>query len=1003
MNDSTAFEIAGPFTANPNAQFAAYVTRGLFRGGQHIVGMVALNQPEQLDILSKNFQVLFEYTLEFAEQNLAEWREIPCYTLILQSESEPSSHDTNLTTSHAFIRTHHTKETDLSKIAEEILSSMYLTFSKQHGTDKYVINKSEDFSHPGIYSYRIQKAGSDIGFHVTTRNGNLEDNLFDVLVDMDPELVKFDRDMYYTEVVALLQKSPLDAKDGLNLFRSYYYYILLGDQLSSNDVKEIVSLGIAVAMALMQSELFDYAEWAADSAAQHAENADLYSEALLAHRFAGIASEALGRIQNTRTHYERGLTYLDKVQDVKEQALFHMSYGISLVVLLSHCEAERVDLANRSNHLLAEILQSAEQQLKIAQELLQKLVDESIPRNLCAIELDLIRIEDLKGQHESALTKIEELLTSKRFIPIPRFVASAIIYRLAICKKLMEQDQHWKSTYHTALNDAALAFDKLTAIPKDRFCLFNSLMGEELLDVGQVEDAIQAFQQAYNIQMEYAKGVVRPPQPEALYGGLLAIDVTGKLQQALLTQAEKQTTTAAPHPILQAFLLADDAKVRYFKRDLAFLAFKSTTAISPLLFEKGDYLRQALAKGSLDHRILLADYNWYLNYDIPSSPEAKQLLPDDSPLTIEDVQRVLSSETKKMALLSLYATPKVTFVYLFDRLGEPPKHFRLDISLEQLNNIVLGLQTGIRGNALYPRINPHKPEKSHKFFAPFLRLSEQFAPVLPYLQNIDLVLVSPHSIWHNLPLHALLLPPLWEKGLSSGLQYIPGIRLYELLEKREVADGPSRSKHRGLTTAYEASNPVDKFAQAHQEFESIFRQLDGTLYASFGPQATDKQFFNDTGYVGMHHILAHGQYQQDHNPLDASLLVSDTEGVPLLNQQGEVVHGALVTASALMLNRTAAGHVTVQACSLGRSQGDEFWGVSRALIAAGANSVIAPLWDIDLESSTQLLRLFYTYWLIDKLPKWKAWAEAQRVFYSGKSRPEWQHFYHWAAFRLLGL
>jgi CHAT domain-containing protein len=59
------------------------------------------------------------------------------------------------------------------------------------------------------------------------------------------------------------------------------------------------------------------------------------------------------------------------------------------------------------------------------------------------------------------------------------------------------------------------------------------------------------------------------------------------------------------------------------------------------------------------------------------------------------------------------------------------------------------------------------------------------------------------------------------------------------------------------------------------------------------------------------------------------------------------------------------------------------------------------LWDIDLNSSTYLLTQFYENWLVRNQPKWKAWSMAQYDLFMNKEHPEWSHFYHWAAFRLI--
>ncbi|MGW7529270.1 CHAT domain-containing protein [Streptomyces sp. NPDC054783] len=104
----------------------------------------------------------------------------------------------------------------------------------------------------------------------------------------------------------------------------------------------------------------------------------------------------------------------------------------------------------------------------------------------------------------------------------------------------------------------------------------------------------------------------------------------------------------------------------------------------------------------------------------------------------------------------------------------------------------------------------------------------------------------------------------------------------------------------------------------------------------------------------------------------------------------------------------AAGHVTFQACSLGRvvlSASDDQWGPARAALLAGADSVLAPMWDVDPHSSTELITRFYdSYLLRGGLSKAQAFTQAQRDMYRAtEGTSAWRHPYHWAAFKLTGV
>jgi CHAT domain-containing protein len=99
--------------------------------------------------------------------------------------------------------------------------------------------------------------------------------------------------------------------------------------------------------------------------------------------------------------------------------------------------------------------------------------------------------------------------------------------------------------------------------------------------------------------------------------------------------------------------------------------------------------------------------------------------------------------------------------------------------------------------------------------------------------------------------------------------------------------------------------------------------------------------------------------------------------------------------------------VTLRACSSGlahqRNAGDEFDGLSRALLYAGARAVLVSLWNVDQQSSRQLLARFYEHWSTGAHPP-SAAAALQRAQNDliGTSDPVLAHPYHWAPFALVG-
>ena len=269
------------------------------------------------------------------------------------------------------------------------------------------------------------------------------------------------------------------------------------------------------------------------------------------------------------------------------------------------------------------------------------------------------------------------------------------------------------------------------------------------------------------------------------------------------------------------------------------------------------------------------------------------------------------------------------------------------------------------------------------------------------LCEFDQIIISPHGIWHNLPIHVLLLPFLWGHGVNPTITYSPSIHSFYLLQQRAVKSERIALNPIGLSTVPGKEDDAIAFAQAHAS------QTERPLFSAYGVQATTEYVLQNLGQVGLQHLLAHGRYEQNDKVMNSGLLLAGESDLPskILISQKQGPTSNLLSGTMLMANESGAGHVTVQACSLGRTQftlGDELWGVTRALLASGVNSVLAPMWDIDLESSTTLLCKFYENWLIQGQPKWRALAEAQRHLANSQEHSAWRHFYHWAAFQIVG-
>jgi len=142
------------------------------------------------------------------------------------------------------------------------------------------------------------------------------------------------------------------------------------------------------------------------------------------------------------------------------------------------------------------------------------------------------------------------------------------------------------------------------------------------------------------------------------------------------------------------------------------------------------------------------------------------------------------------------------------------------------------------------------------------------------------------------------------------------------------------------------------------------------------------------------HFATHGKLNK-RNPLFSSLML----------EAGGEEDGRLEVHEILRLD-LAADLVSLSACetALGSGYfgstpaGDDFVGLTRAFLVAGASSVLASLWEVDDRSTPEFMRDYYRN--LSDNSKGEALALAQRKAWRSQSNS--RHPYFWAPFVLVG-
>lgn len=231
-------------------------------------------------------------------------------------------------------------------------------------------------------------------------------------------------------------------------------------------------------------------------------------------------------------------------------------------------------------------------------------------------------------------------------------------------------------------------------------------------------------------------------------------------------------------------------------------------------------------------------------------------------------------------------------------------------------------------------------------------------------------IISPHGAVHRIPIHALL----GRNGYiveASDTVVVPSARVWLSLPE----------PHRVARRAFVAGVPSRELPAVQAEVEHVGQILDdwrvtqdltpsrGSL-RSQGPQ-------NE-----LIHLAAHGSLRGD-NPAYSFIELSD--GPFFVHDLGSI--------------QLPASTVILTACSSGRGAnpaGDEWIGLARGFLSAGASTVVASLWPIQDQPTLDLMCGFYeSYAAHVDTPR--ALGDAMRC-----CRVTHPHPWHWASFACLG-
>ncbi|KAL6717720.1 hypothetical protein ACLMJK_005635 [Lecanora helva] len=221
-------------------------------------------------------------------------------------------------------------------------------------------------------------------------------------------------------------------------------------------------------------------------------------------------------------------------------------------------------------------------------------------------------------------------------------------------------------------------------------------------------------------------------------------------------------------------------------------------------------------------------------------------------------------------------------------------------------------------------------------------LAPLIAPAVEVTESGDTILVCPTGVLFNIPFHAIPVEgePLIKRNPVVYTQSFSILRICNYSAEFLDANLPA--------------GPVA--VQALSEAESALPTAPTMAFTSkigarflYGSELTKASFLDTMTQSSLIHFYGHVNFDQSKS-LDHSMAIRS-------------IDSERITARDIFDNRLRSGaHVNLIGCSSGRSEvrtNDDQFGLSTALLYAGASSILSALWDIRMEDAHEFQEAFY--------------------------------------------
>ncbi|GAB4200926.1 MAG: hypothetical protein OHK0022_22480 [Roseiflexaceae bacterium] len=302
------------------------------------------------------------------------------------------------------------------------------------------------------------------------------------------------------------------------------------------------------------------------------------------------------------------------------------------------------------------------------------------------------------------------------------------------------------------------------------------------------------------------------------------------------------------------------------------------------------------------------------------------------PLTVAAIQNQLAPDTALIAYFTIGVLPRAE--RMVTNLPEENKALRtLLIHKPQL--LIFAL-TDTRLEVREIQVDPNVlwPAGRHKFSASSFAQHRKpadlhevlIAPVAEVCAGRRLLHLIPHGPLHHVPFAALRDGSGQHLIEHSALTVAPSATV--LLRKCHTRPNGLQS---GLAVGY--NDAKHNIECAETEAALVADLMGGVCWS--GPGISVADLFKQAPALDWLHICGHAEVDQ-HDPMKTALVLGSSEKL-----SGEQIMDRL---------RLSGAHVVLSACTTGLSKvrpGDELFGIPRALLHAGAATVLCTLWDTE--------------------------------------------------------